>query len=122
MHQIRCARDAGGRERQRLDEIRLRAGRRGNRRARTVLVDVVGEADRDAAVGGADECTLERLGERIRKPQVVDRDVECGLRLREPVREQSRDVFRRLAAIGKRVDVYCAAFARSSALCARFAA
>jgi hypothetical protein len=122
VHQVGRAGDAGGRERQRLDEVRLRARGWRDGRARAVLVDVVGEADGDAAVGGADECALERLGERIREPQVVDRDVECRLSLVEPVGKKARDLFRRLAAVGERMDVYRAAFARSSALCARFAA
>jgi hypothetical protein len=121
VHEVGRPGDACGRERQCLDEVGLGPRRRRDRRPGAV-VDVVREADRNAAVGGAGKCAFERVGERIGQPQVVDRDVECLLRLREPVREQTRDVIRRLAAVGERVDVYRAAFARSSALCARFAA
>jgi hypothetical protein len=122
MHQVGRAGDSGGRKRHRRDEIRLRERRRRDRRARAVLVEVVREADRDAAVDRAGERAFERARERIGKTQVVDRDVETLLRLREPVGEEARGVFRRLAAVGKRVNVYRAAFARSAALCARFAA
>jgi hypothetical protein len=87
VHQVGRPRDAGGRERQRLDEVGLGARGRRDRRAPVIVVDVVCEPDRDAAVGGADERAFEGVGERIRKPQVVDRDVKCLLRLREPVRE-----------------------------------
>jgi hypothetical protein len=122
VHQVGRPRDAGGREGERLDEIRLGARRRRDRRPRAVLVDVVCEADGDPAVGGREERALDRAGERIGEPQVVDRDVERLLRLREPVGEQAGDLLRLLAAVCERADVYRAAFARSSALCARFAA
>jgi hypothetical protein len=122
MHEVGRTGDAGGRKRERLDEVRLGARRRRDRRTRPVVVEVVCEADCDTAVDCAEDRGLERAGERLGEPEVVDRDVECLLCLREPVGEQSRNVLRRLAAVGERVDVYRAAFARSSALCARFAA
>jgi hypothetical protein len=44
------------------------------------------------------------------------------LRRREEVCERVCDLLRRLAAVGERPDLYLAAFARCSALYARFAA
>jgi hypothetical protein len=65
VHQVGRARDRGGRERQRLDELRLRARRRRDGDP-LVVVEVVGEADGDAAVGGVGQRVANRLGERLR--------------------------------------------------------
>jgi hypothetical protein len=122
MHEVRRAGDRGGRKRKRLEQARVRARRRRHRRARRCVVEVVRETDRDAACSGLRECVADDLRERVGQPDVVDRDLERVLRLRDPVREQVRDLVRRLAAVGQRRELYRAAFARSSALCARFAA
>jgi hypothetical protein len=80
------------------------------------VVDVVGEPDRDAAR----ECGLERFAndcfERIREPDVVDRNLERALRRRDEVGKQTRDLLRRLAAVGERPELYRVALARCSAL------
>jgi hypothetical protein len=122
MHQVGCPRDPGGRERQRVDQVGLRARRRWDGRPRAVLVEVVREANGDAAIDCAEQRALDGVRERVRQPQVVDRDVERLLSLRDPVGQQACDLPRRLAAVGERVEVYRAAFARSPALYARFAA
>jgi hypothetical protein len=122
VHEVGHTRDRGGRERECLDEAGIRARRRRHRRPAGVLVEVVGEPDIDAARCSVRERTANDRGQRVRQPDVVDRDLECALRLRDPVREQVRDLLRRLAAVGERAELYRAAFARSSALCARFAA
>jgi hypothetical protein len=86
------------------------------------MVEVVREAHRDAAAGGAGERLDHRLRERVGQPQVVDRDLEGSLRRSDPIGERVRCLRRRLPAVGERPDVYLAAFARCSALYARFAA
>jgi hypothetical protein len=80
------------------------------------VVDVVGEPDVDAAGCGARERIANNRGQRIGEPDVVDRDVERALRAGDESRELSGDVLRRLAAVGKRRDLYRAAFMRCSAL------
>jgi hypothetical protein len=122
VHQVGRAGDARRGEGERVDKLRLSARRRRNRRTRAVLVEVVGKPYRDAAVDRTEDRAFDRVGERFGEPKVIDCDVEALLCLREPVREQASDVLSLLAAVGERVDVYRAAFARSSALCARFAA
>ena len=86
------------------------------------MVDVVGEPDLDPARGGVDEGALDDRCERVRQPEVVDRDLERLLGGRDEAGERVGDVLRRLAAVGERPDLYLAAFARCSALYARFAA
>ena len=54
--------------------------------------------------------------------EVVDRDLERLLRAADEVRERVRRALRGLRSVGERVDVDQDAFARISALCARFAA
>jgi hypothetical protein len=122
VHQVGHARDARGRKRKRGEQLGIRLRRRRNRRAAPRRVEVVRKPDRDAAARRADERVADDCGDRVRQAQVVDRDVDGVLRRREPVGEQVTDLLRRLPAVGERADVYRAAFARSSALCARFAA
>jgi hypothetical protein len=86
------------------------------------VVAVVREPHADAAVRRIGERAHDRRHERLGEPQVVDRDLERALRGPDPVGERLRRLLRRLSAVGERADVYLAAFARSSALCARFAA
>jgi hypothetical protein len=86
------------------------------------MVEVVGEPDVDAAFRGADERVPDDRLEWIRQADVVDRDFERLLCRRDEAGERVRDVLRRLAAVGERPDLYRAAFARCSALYARFAA
>jgi hypothetical protein len=81
------------------------------------VVDVVREADGDAARAGIRQRPLQRFGERRRQVEVVDGDVERPARGAEEVGQQVRDVLGGLAAVGQRAD-----FDRSSALWARFAA
>jgi hypothetical protein len=80
------------------------------------MVEVVGEADVDAPRGGGGERINDDRRERVRQPDVVDRDLERALRRRDEVGERVRGLFRRLAAIGERPELYRAAFARCSAL------
>ena len=54
--------------------------------------------------------------------EVVDRDLERLLGAADEVRERMSRGLRGLRAVGERVDVDQDAFARISALCARFAA
>jgi hypothetical protein len=121
VHQVGDAGDGGGRERQLFDEGRLRA-----RRRRDVcllpVVDVVREPDRDAALRRGDERALDDLPQVVRQVKVVDRDLQRLLRAADEVRERVRRALRGLRAVGERVDVDQDAFARISALCARFAA
>jgi hypothetical protein len=121
VHQVGHARDRSGRERQRLDQRRIRLGRR--RHGRSIrIVDVVGEPDLDPAARRVREGAADDPGERVRQADVVDRDLERFLRRRDETGERMRDLLRRLAAVGERRDLYRAAFARCSALWARLAA
>jgi hypothetical protein len=121
VHQVGDAGDGGGRERQLLDEGRLRA-----RRRRDVgllpVVDVVREADRDAALRRGDERALDDLPQVVGQVEVVDRDLERLLRAADEVREYVRRALGGLRSVRERVDVDQDAFARISALWARFAA
>jgi hypothetical protein len=121
VHEVGRAGNRGGRERQRVEELRVGAGRRGDRDA-VILVDVVREADRDAAGRSGGQRALDDRRERVRQPKVVDRDVERVLRGAEPVGERVGRLLRRLAAVGEGAKLYAFAFARIAALCARFAA
>ena len=80
------------------------------------MVEVVGEPDVDAARGGAFQRIADDRRERIGQPDVVDRDLERVLRGRDEVGERVCGLFRRLAAVGERPELYRAAFARCSAL------
>jgi hypothetical protein len=84
------------------------------------VVEVVGEADRDAALRRADERVGEDVRERIRQANVVDRDLERRAGGADPVGERVRDLLRRLTAVVERPDRY--AFDFRAALWARFAA
>jgi hypothetical protein len=84
------------------------------------MVDVVRELHLDPACGGLRQSADDDLRERIRQPEVVDRDRERPARGREPLGERVGDLLRRLAAVAERPDLY--AFDFSAALCARFAA
>jgi hypothetical protein len=121
VHQVGDAGDGGRRERQLFDEGRLRARRRRDVRLLAV-VDVVREPDRDAALRRGDERALDDLPQVVREVEVVDRDLERLLRVADEVRERVRRPLSRLRSVGERVDVDQDAFARISALCARFAA
>ncbi len=82
------------------------------------MVDVVREADGDAALLRVlDRADDDRL-QRRREVQVVDRDLERALRRTEEVGERLRGVLGRLTSVGQRPDFD----AVHSALCARFAA
>jgi hypothetical protein len=121
VHQVGDAGDRRGRKRERLDELRLRARRRRHGDA-LVVVDVVREADGDAALGRAGERSLDDLREVVGEVEVVDRDLERVLRGRDEVGEGVGRLLGRLGAVGERPDVDQNAFARCAALCARFAA
>ena len=80
VHQVGDARDRGGRERQRLDRAPGPCCGGGGTGIVVGVVDVVGEPDRDAALGRADERAADDRRQRIRQPDVVDRDLERVLR------------------------------------------
>ena len=86
------------------------------------MVKVVREANVDAACGRRGQRIDDDRRQRIRQPDVVDRDLERPLRRRDEIGECVCGLFRRLAAVGERPDLYRAPFARCSALRARFAA
>jgi len=121
VHQVGDAGDGGGRERQLFDECRLRARRRRDVRLLAV-VDVVREANRDAALRRGDERALDDLSQVVREVEVVDRDLERLLGAADEVRERVRRALRGLRPVREGVDVDQDAFARISALWARFAA
>jgi hypothetical protein len=104
VHQVGRAGNRSRRERQLLEQARIRARRGWDRRAR-LLVEVVREPDRNAACLRLLECRAQDVGERIGEPDVVDRDVERPLRLREPAGEEIRDLVGLLAAVSQRADV-----------------
>jgi hypothetical protein len=121
VHQVRDAGNRGRRERQLIDELRPRVGRR---RGGRVLrgVDVVREADGDTALGRGGEGALDRPGQAVREVEVVDRDLERPLGCRDELGERLRRPLGRLAAVDERRELDQDAFARMAALCARFAA
>ena len=81
------------------------------------MVDVVGEADGDAARGCRGERTVDDRVERRRQAEVVDRDLERVLRLRDEVGERVRRPLGGLAAVGERLQLDQGfAAARSDAL------
>jgi hypothetical protein len=115
MHQVGDAGNGGSREGQLLDEGRLGVRRRWDIRVLSV-VDVVREPDGDAALRRADERALDDLLQVVRQMEVVDGDLERLLRAGDEVRQCAGRAFRRLGAVGERVDVDQDAFARCSAL------
>ena len=115
VHQVGDARNRGGGEGEPFDELRV--GLRRHRHRRVVgMVEVVGEPDVDAPCGGGRQRTADDRRERVRQPDVVDRDLERALRGGDEVGECVRGLFRGLAAVGESPDLYRAAFARCSAL------
>ena len=123
MHEVGNAGDPDRGEGQLLEEPGVRARWRRHGHAVGVVVDVVDETHRDATLRRADERVADDRGERVAEPYVVDRDVERVLRRGEEGSERVRGVLRRLPAVRERAELYtCALAARSSALCARFAA
>jgi hypothetical protein len=86
------------------------------------VVDVVGEPNRDAAPARALEGAADDLRGRVVEPDVVEREVERALRGVDEVGDRLRDLGSRLPAVGERANVDQDAWARSFALCARFAA
>jgi hypothetical protein len=104
VHEVRPAGDGGRLERQRLDQARLRLRRRRDRRPFVLLVEVVEQADVDAAVVRADERVPHDVGRVVVQAQVVERELERLLRGRNEVRDSVRDVERGLPAVGQRVD------------------
>jgi hypothetical protein len=88
------------------------------------VVDVVRETDRDAARDCGRECALDDLRELVREVEVVDRDLECLLGGRDEARERVSRAFRRLRAVGQRLELnqLDAFAARWAALYWRFAA
>ena len=126
VHQVAaCRRSRRVGNGQRLDRLRLRLRRR-RHRDRARVVDVVDEPDRDAPRWRRRRAR--RQDERPRvglEADVVEGDVEALARAAEERADPSRDLRRRLAAVGQRpqldgTQAGCAA--RSAALCARFAA
>jgi hypothetical protein len=88
-----------------------------------VDVDVVGEADGDPARCRTGQRVADDRADGVGKIDVVDRDLERVLRLRDEVGERVRGVLGGLAAVGERADVYRAVFAaRCAALYSRLAA
>jgi hypothetical protein len=75
VHEVGDAGDRRGRERQLLDELRLRVWRRRDVRLLGV-VDVVREPDGDAALRGSDERAFDDLLQVVGKMEVVDGDLE----------------------------------------------
>jgi hypothetical protein len=116
VHEVGHAGDGERGEGKRLEEVRIGARRRRNRRAARV-VEVVDETDGDSAGGRVGERAADDRRQVVGEADVVDRDLERPLRLREPVGERACDLLGLLAAVGQRADVD-----RSDALCARFAA
>jgi hypothetical protein len=121
VHQIGDAGNRGGRERQLLDELRFGVRRRRDVRLLGV-VDVVCEPDGDAALRGSDERALDDQLQVVGKMEVVDGDLERCRRGADEVRERAGRALRGLRSVGERLDVDQDAFARCSALYARFAA
>jgi hypothetical protein len=117
VHQVGDARDRERRDGQRLDELRDRLRRR---RQALAVVDVVGEPNRDAALGGADERVADGVADGTGEPEVVERDVERLLCAVEEVDDGAPDLVGGLAAVGERADLD-QVFARSEALYARLA-
>jgi hypothetical protein len=115
VHQVRDAGDGGGRERQLLDQLRLRARRRRDVRLLPV-VDVVREPDGDTTLRRADKRALDDLLQVVGEVEVVDRDLQRLPGRADEVRKRVRRALRRLRSVGERVDVDQDAFARCSAL------
>lgn len=86
------------------------------------MVDVVGEPDGDAARGRVREGAVDDRVERCGEVEVVDRDLERVLRLRDEAGERVRGVLGRLAAVGQGAELDQDFAARNDALYARFAA
>jgi hypothetical protein len=90
-----------------------------------VLVEVVREANVHAARGRAGQCIDEDRADRIGQADVVDRDLERVLRLRDPIGEGVRDLVGGLPTVDERAELDQGAdalAARIAALCARLAA
>jgi hypothetical protein len=83
--------------------IRVGFPRRGGMAA-SRMVDVVGEAHGDAAIGRFGEGALDDRCQRVRQPDVVHRDLERAAGRRDPVGELMSDLLRRLTAVGERPE------------------
>ena len=117
VHEVGYARDRGRRERHGLDRVGIGDRRRRHRHLHGV-VEVVRQADGDAALGGGGEGTADDLVELRREVEVVDRDLERLLRVGTELSERVGGLLGRLAAVDQRPDFD----ASHSALCAFFAA
>ncbi len=77
VHEVGLAGDGAGREGERLDAVGLGEGRRQPAGpVRVVVVDVVGEPHRDAAVVGVAQRPGHGVADGAREPHVVEREVE----------------------------------------------
>jgi hypothetical protein len=121
MHQVGDAGNRGRGERERLDQQRLRVGRRRRRRIFRI-VDVVREPNRDTALGGVDERALDDQRELVGEMEVVDGDLERVLRARDERGQRLGRLLGRLASVDERPQLDQDVCPRSFALYARFAA
>jgi hypothetical protein len=112
MHEVGDARDALRREVEAVDEARLPAGRR-RHGDRVGVVDVVGQAHLDAAVGGRRERARDQLPGWLLEVEVVERQVEGLLRLGDELARVLGDLERSLAAVGEGADLQRQAYPRA---------
>jgi hypothetical protein len=105
VHQVRPAGHGRGFERQRLDQIGLGLRRRRDGRTLVDFVQVVDEPDVNAALVRADERITDDVVGPVLQPDVVERELEGLARAVDERRDLLRDVQRRLAAVGERVNL-----------------
>jgi hypothetical protein len=104
VHQVGDARDAAGREGQRLDQLGLRARRR--REDALVVVGVVGDPHGHAARRGLAQRPGHQVARLAGQAHVVEGEVERAARVADEGRDPSRHVQRALAprVEGRHVD------------------
>jgi hypothetical protein len=102
--QIRLAGDRQGGEGQRLDQLGLGVGRRGDRDAARV-VDVVEQARLHAALGGGAQRAGHAVTDLAGKADVIEGDIEALRRPVEKLDEPRADVLGPLLPLGECLDL-----------------
>jgi hypothetical protein len=112
VHQVGYPRDSLRRDSEVVDQRRFGAWRRRDR-DRVGVVDVVGEADGDAALGSGRERARDELRGGLLEIEIVEGEVERLSRCRDELSGVLGDLECALAAVGQCPDVECQAYPRT---------
>jgi hypothetical protein len=112
MHEIGDSRDPLRRNVEALDEARLAAGRRGDG-DRVGVVDVVGEPDGHASLGGGRKRARDESSGGLLELEVIKSQVEALFRARDEFARVLGDLERALPAVGEGADLERQAYPRA---------